>query len=154
MFLYSQLGAASIFRANASTLWGLQRCHLGLTVSYFVFREIRNCVKQVTVSPVTVTGHCFGHCFAKGTVTGHCFAEIRSFLKSERNVQYGNFAYFQVKFCTFSLDCLLFTRVLHPYIRFSCFFFKWCTFFRVSDHFNRVGLQNTKLVSHDILENT
>ena len=125
MFLYSQLGAASIFRANASTLWGLQRCQLGLTVSYFVFREIRNCVKQVTVSPVTVTGHCCGHCFAKVAVTGHCFghcfAEMQSFLESGRNLSYGNFAYFQGAICTFSIHFLPFKRVLTLTFEFLAF---------------------------------
>ena len=41
-------------------------------VDSFVFRILRN-TKQVTVSLVTVTGDCCGHCFAKVAVTGHCF---------------------------------------------------------------------------------
>ena len=40
-----------------------------------------------------------------------------------------------------------------PYIRFSCLFFQLSTFSRVFLPFNSVGPQNTKLISHDILEN-
>ena len=92
---------------------------IGLTVSYFVFCEIRNCVKQVTVSPVTAPCHSWSHCFAMVTDTGHCFghcfAEMQSYLEMGRNIWYGNFSYFYVKLC-FSSNFLLFERVLHLYI--------------------------------------